>query len=35
MLTLYILVFLLIVLGKTALRWGVDSADGTASKEWE
>ena len=35
MLTLYILVFLLIVLGITALRWGADSADGTDSQEWE
>jgi hypothetical protein len=35
MLTLYILVFLLIVLGITALRLGADCADGTASQEWE
>ncbi len=35
MLTLYILAFLLIVLGITALHWGADSADGAASKEWE
>jgi hypothetical protein len=35
MLTLYILFFLLVVLDIAALRWGADSADGTASQEWE
>jgi hypothetical protein len=35
MVTLYILFFLLVVLGITALRWGTDSADGIVSQEWE
>jgi hypothetical protein len=38
MATLYILFFLLVVLGIAALRWGTDSADGTdgtVSQEWE
>ncbi len=35
MMTLYILLILLVVLGIAALCWGADSSDGINSQEWE
>jgi hypothetical protein len=35
MVTLFFLLIALIVLTPAALRWGVDSSDGTYSPEWE
>ena len=35
MLTIIILLALFIVFDMAALRWGVDSTDGIASREWE
>ncbi len=35
MLTVLVLLFLLIVLGIAAMRWGFISSDGPESEEWE
>ena len=35
MLTIIILLAVFIVLDLAAMRWGVDSTDGVASREWE